>query len=128
MKKIALSMTLLSVAVVSAYLPQDEAKINDMKGRLSQSEKQIPVKHKEIAEVRETISRKAATDNILEKDSRQELPASEVEKNAELKAKLESCEAGRDRLLKDIAKIREDIARETAAADVREKNSKGAVA
>ncbi len=124
MKKLLMSAALLSVAALSAseFLPHDKAKINQMKGQLAHSEGQIEGKHKEIAETREAIARKAAADDTLEKESRQELPEHEVQKNNELQAKLKNCEAERNRLLKEVASQRENIARETAAADIRKKD------
>ncbi len=125
MKKLTLSLAALSIASVAAYLPHDEAKLNQMKSQCAHQETQLNEKHKEIAEHREAISRTAATHDTLEKDSRQPLPEHEVNKARELEAKLRACEADRDRLLKDIARSREDIARESAAADVREKDVQG---
>ncbi len=125
MKKVALSITLLSVAAVSAYLPQDEAKIGQMKGQCARLETAVPEKHTEMAGIREGISRTESAHTTLEQETRQPVPQHKVEGLQNLKARLHSCEAERDGMQKEIARLREGIAREEAAADIREKDSNG---
>lgn len=127
MKKLTLTIALLSVAAVSAYLPQDEAKLGQMKQQLSHTEGRVPVMHSEIAKTREAIARTAAEHDVMQKDTGS-VPSQEAAKATELQSTLKSCETERDRLLNECARLREEIAREEAAADVREKDTAGAVA
>ncbi len=128
MKKLMLSIALLSVAAVSAYLPQDEAKISQLNGQEAHHVEQVKGKQKEAGRHREAIARLAAEHDVLEKDTRKELPEPEVQKMKELKDKLRACEAERDRLQQALPKIRTEIKVEEAKADIREKDAQGTVA
>jgi Skp family chaperone for outer membrane proteins len=80
MKKLFLSLAVLSVASVFAHLPEDAAKLSRYQAELQRKERELERVQQEIAELREKHARESSAASVREAETQRKTIAGERRK------------------------------------------------